>query len=173
VARTTTLGPVTVFELRPPAAAGLPRPSGAEIRSSTFQLTASHNAGGLAATVDGQNATRWLSGAPQDGTEWIDIAFDRPRRPAFLRLVMDRRSFGDYPRRLEIEGSADGRTFTTLYAGPVIAPLALSLIEQPVAPRIDLTLPATELRVLRLRQIGRTPRQWYWSVHEIRVWEDR
>jgi hypothetical protein len=171
IARTTTLGPVTIFELRPPVAAGLPRPTGPEIPSSTFRLTASHNPGGLPAAVDGQNATRWLSGASQDGSEWIEVAFDRPRRPAFIRLAMDRRSFGDYPRRLEIDGSADGRTFTTLFAGPVIAPLALSLIEQPVAPRIDLALPATELRALRLRQTGRTPRQWYWSVHEIRIWE--
>ena len=77
------------------------------------------------------------------------------------------------PRRLEIEGSTDGTTFTTLHAGPVIAPLALSLVEQPVAPRIDLALPPTDVRVLRLRQTGRTPRQWYWSVHEIRVWEER
>ena len=37
--------------------------------------------------------------------ESIHIAFDRPGRPSFLRLVMDRRSFGDYPRRLEIDGS--------------------------------------------------------------------
>jgi hypothetical protein len=171
IARATALGPVTIVELRPPAATGLPRPAGPEIPSSTFRLSASHNAGGLAAAVDGRNATRWLSGSPQDGSEWIEVAFDRPRRPAFIRLAMDRRSFGDYPRRLEVEGSADGRTFTRLSAGSPIAPLALSLIEQPVAPRIDLVLPPADARVLRLRQTGRTPRQWYWSVHEIRVWE--
>ena len=134
-------------------------------------LSASHNAAALPFAVDGNDATRWLSGTQQDGTEWIQIAFDRPRRPAFLRLVMDRRSFGDYPRRLEIDGSLDGVTFAPLVAGSVLTPLALSLIEQPVSPRIDLPLPPTEARYLRLRQTGRAMRNWYWSVHEIRVWE--
>ena len=84
---------------------------------------------------------------------------------------MDRRSFGDYPRRLEIEGSLDGVTFTPLVAGSVLTPLALSLVEQPVSPRIDLRLPPADVRYLRLRQTGRAVRNWYWSVHEIRVWE--
>ena len=93
------------------------------------------------------------------------------RRPAFLRLVMDRRSFGDHPRRLEIDGSPDGVTFAPLFAGSVLTPLASSLVEQPVSPRIDLRLPPAEMRYLRLRQTGQAVRNWYWSVHEIRVWE--
>jgi hypothetical protein len=65
----------------------------------------------------------------------------------------------------------DGATFTPLVAGSVLTPLALSLAEQPVSPRIDLPLPPAEVRYLRLRQTGRAVRNWYWSVHEIRVWE--
>ena len=171
VARTTTRGSVTIVELRSASPALLPRPAGAEIPRGALSLSASHNAAALPLAVDGNDATRWLSGTQQDGAEWIQIAFDRVRRPTFLRLVMDRRSFGDYPRRLEIEGSVDGATFTPLVAGSVLTPLALSLIEQPVSPRIDLPLPPTELRYLRLRQTGRAVRNWYWSVHEIRVWE--
>ena len=93
------------------------------------------------------------------------------RRPGFLRLAMDRRSFGDYPRRLEIESSVDGRTFTPLFAGSIVQPFALSLVELPVTPRIDVVLPPSDAKILRVRQTGRTPRRWYWSVHEIRVWE--
>ena len=171
VARTTTRGSVTVVELRSTAPARLPRPAGAEIPRASLTLSASHNAAALPLAVDGNDATRWLSGTQQDGTEWIQVAFDRPRRPAFVRLVMDRRSFGDYPRRLEIEGSVDGVTFTPLVAGSVLTPLALSLVEQPVSPRIDLPLPPAEVRYLRLRQTGRAVRNWYWSVHEFRVWE--
>lgn len=171
VARATTLGPVTILELRPPIAAGPPAPRGSEIPPASLRLSASHNDGALAATVDGNDATRWLSGTPQDGSEWIAIAFDRVRRPSFLRLAMDRRSFGDYPRRLEIEASTDGRTFTPLFAGSVLTPLALSLVERPVHPRIDVPLPPADATVLRLRQTGATPRRWFWSVHEIRVWE--
>lgn len=171
VARATAFGPVAVFELRAPEPAALPKPAGAEIPQASFRLSASHNAGALGAMVDGNPATRWLSGVPQDGTEWIRVDFDRLRRPAFLRLTMDRRSFGDYPRRLEIEGSADGTTFTPLAAGPTLQPFGRSLVELPVSPRIDLALPGLEVKAVRLRQTGRTPRRWYWSVHEIRLWE--
>ena len=55
--------------------------------------------------------------------------------------------------------------------GAVVVPFAQSLVELPVTPRLDLVLPGTEVRVLRLRQTGRTPRRWYWSVHELRLWE--
>jgi hypothetical protein len=171
VARVTTRGPVSIVELRAAASGRLPTPTGAEIPRGSLTLSASHNAGALPLAVDGNDATRWLSGAQQDGSEWIQVAFDGLRRPSFLRLVMDRRSFGDYPRRLEIEASADGRTFTPLFAGPVLTPFALSLVELPVSPRIDLPLPPTDATVLRIRQTGRAVRNWYWSVHEIRVWE--
>jgi len=171
IARSRTFGLLTVFELRPEAARRLPKPTGAEIPRASLTLSASHNDGALPLAVDGIDATRWLSGAQQDGTEWIQVAFDRVRRPAFLRLVLDRRSFGDYPRRLEIEASADGRTFTPLFGGDVLTPFALSLVEQPVTPRIDLPLPPADGRYLRLRQTGRAVRNWYWSVHEVRVWE--
>jgi hypothetical protein len=171
VARVTIRGPVSIVELRPGASGGVPAPVGREIPRGSLAVTASHNAGALPLAVDGHDATRWLSGAQQDGTEWIQVAFDRPRRPTFLRLVMDRRSFGDYPRRLEIDGSLDGVTFTPLFAGSVLTPLASSLVEQPVSPRIDLPLPPAEMRYLRLRQTGRAVRNWYWSVHEIRIWE--
>jgi F5/8 type C domain-containing protein len=171
VARASTFGPVTVFELRAPESMALPVPAGVEIPQASFRLSASHNPGAVGAMVDGNPVTRWLSGVPQDGTEWIRVDFDRPRRPAFLRLAMDRRSFGDYPRRLEIEGTADGTTFVALAAGPTLRPFGQSLVELPVSPRIDLALPGLEVKAVRLRQTGRTPRQWYWSVHEIRLWE--
>jgi hypothetical protein len=171
VARTATFGPVTVFELRPAPPDAPASPAGTELRASSFRLSASHNPGALSAVVDGNLATRWVSGAPQDGTEWIRLDFDQPRRPSFLRLVMDRRSFGDYPRRLEIEGSVDGLAFQSLWKGPGIVPLAASLAALPVRPRIDVVLPGLGLRALRLRQTGRAPRHWYWSVHEIRLWE--
>ncbi|MEO5820776.1 MAG: discoidin domain-containing protein [Vicinamibacteraceae bacterium] len=171
VGRVTTRGPVSIVELRPGASPALPKPTGAEIPRASLTLSASHNTAALPLAIDGSDATRWLSGTQQDGSEWIQVAFDRVRRLSFLRLVMDRRSFGDYPRRLEVEASADGVAFTPLFAGSVLTPLALSLVEQPVAPRIDLALPPTEMRVLRLRQTGRAVRNWYWSVHDIRVWE--
>jgi hypothetical protein len=171
VLRITTRGFVSIVELRPGGGRTLPPPAGTEIPRDALTLSASHNPTALPFAVDGQAATRWLSGAQQDGTEWIRIAFDRVRRPSFLRIVMDRRSFGDYPRRLEIEASADGRTFVRLFAGSVLTPFALSLVGPPVSPRIDLPLPPADAAEIRIRQTGRAVRNWYWSVHEVRLWE--
>jgi hypothetical protein len=171
VARSRTFGSVVVFELRAPVPSAPLRPSGAEIARESLALSTSHNPDALPLALDGNDATRWLSGAQQDGTEWIQIGFDRPRRPSFLRLVMDRRSFGDYPRHLAIDGSLDGAAFAPLWSGSVVTPFAISLIDRPISPRIDLALPPMEMRYLRVRQTGRSVRNWYWAVHEIRVWE--
>ena len=65
----------------------------------------------------------------------------------------------------------DGRAFTSVFAGSVLTPFASSLVEQPVSPRIDLPLLPTDATVLRIRQTGRAVRNWYWSAHEIRLWE--
>jgi hypothetical protein len=170
VARERTFGSVAVFELRPARAAS-PLPSGTPIAPATLRLSASHNTNALGAIVDGQTPTRWLSGVAQDGSEWIRIDFDRPRRPSFLRLAMDRRSFGDYPRRLVVEASRDGSTFTPVFDDAVVGPLGRSLTVLPVRPRIDVALPGGEALALRLRQTGQTPRRWYWSVHELELWE--
>jgi F5/8 type C domain len=171
VLRSIDFGPVTVFELREMTVHAPSRPTGSEIVPASFSLSASHNAERILAAADGQAGTRWVSGMPQNGTEWIRVDFDRVRRPTFVRLVMDRRSFADYPRGLDVEGSVDGNVFTPLAQGPVVTPFALSLIERPFEPRIDRALPRMDVRALRLRQTGRTPRQWYWSVHEIRLFE--
>ena len=69
-----------------------------------------------------------------------------------------------------VDDSGDERV-VHLRATTVLTPFVLSLIEQPVSPRIDLRLPPAEIRYIRLRQTGRAMRNWYWSVHEIRLWE--
>jgi hypothetical protein len=86
---------------------------------------------------------------------------------------MDRRSFADYPRRLQVEASTDVQHFSTVYDGTALPALAASLIDRPAEPGIDIALRGTEARVLRLRQTGRTPARWFWSVHEVRLWEAR
>jgi hypothetical protein len=83
--------------------------------------------------------------------------------------VAARASFGDYPRRLAVDRSLDGVTFEPLWEGTVAAELAASLsrAERPPAARID--LPPAPFRALRLRQTGRTPRRWVWSVDELEL----
>jgi hypothetical protein len=132
---------------------------------------ASHNGALAGRLLDNDRRTRWYSGKPQSGDEWIQVTLDRTRLVTHVRLEMERRSFGDYPRHLLVEASDDGRTFTRVHDDGALASLAATVVSRPQQPDIDIPIAPTAARVLRIRQTGRTPRMWFWAVHEVRVWE--
>lgn len=149
-----------------PTADAEPRPIGA----ASFRAEASHNPGALARAFDGDLETRWLTGTHQVGDEWIQIAFDRPRDVARVRILTSRRSFGDYPRELVVE-TADGQEpFRPLYRGTVVVELAQGLVRDPLRGPIDIPLPPNRTTRLRIRQLGQT-RTWFWAVDELSFWE--
>ncbi|MBP1636939.1 MAG: hypothetical protein H6Q10_3513 [Acidobacteria bacterium] len=58
---------------------------------------------------DGNLDTKWLTGAPQSGAEWLRIAFDREVDVGRLVVETSRFGVGDYPRSLVVESeTADG-----------------------------------------------------------------
>ena len=148
-----------------PAATGL-RPIGRE----RLRVTASQAPERVPALTDGNPDTRWLTGRPQDGSEWIRIDFDRPATVARLQIRMARRSYGDYPRDLQIDAIEPSGQVATLFAGDVILPFMRAVIADGAYPAIDLTLPPHEAVALVIRQRGVT-RTWFWSVHELALWE--
>jgi hypothetical protein len=171
VARVVTFDAAAIAQLRPAASrTGLPvDPAWREVPPRMFTASASHNPDGLRRAFDGDRGTRWFTGERQRGAEWIELRFGSSLDVARVRLEMDRRSHGDYPRGLVAEGSEDGRTWRTLFEGGVLPRLGLSIAYEPRTPGIDLVVPPNTTRVLRLRTTGET-RVWYWSVHELRVW---
>jgi streptogramin lyase len=171
VARVVPFEAAAVAELRPAASrTSVPAdPAWREVPPREFTASASHNPDGLRRAFDGDRGTRWFTGARQRGAEWIELRFASLLDVARVRLEMDRRSNGDYPRGLLAEGSEDGRSWRTLFEGGVLSRLGLSIAYEPRTPGIDLVLPPNTTRVLRLRTTGET-RVWYWSVHELRVW---
>jgi hypothetical protein len=171
VARVMTFQAAAIAELRPMALrmALLVDPAWREVQPRTFTASASHNPDGLPRAFDGDRGTRWFTGERQRGREWIELRFGSALDVARVRLEMDRRSNGDYPRGLVTEGSEDGRTWRTLFEGGILPRLGVSIAREPRTPAIDLALPPNTTRVLRLRTTGET-RVWYWSVHELRVW---
>ncbi len=171
VARVVTFEAAAIAELRP---AALPTtlsvdPAWREVPSRTFTASASHNPDGLRNAFDGNRDTRWFTGERQRGREWIELRFRSSVDVARVRLEMDRRSNGDYPRGLVVEGSEDPSTRRSLFEGGILPLLGVSIAREPRTPGIDLVLPPNTTRVLRLRTTGET-RVWYWSVHEVRVW---
>ena len=144
------------------------------ISPASFVATSSHASDRLSRAFDGDIETRWVSGAHQSGNEWIDIAFDRPRDVARVRILTGHRSIGDYPRELVVEAAekddADVVHARTIYRGTVVQQLARGLAEDPLHGPIDIPLPSNRAVHLRLRQVGRTS-VWFWSVDELQFWE--
>src|SRR4029077_15083441 len=107
---------------------------------------------------DGDSDTRWLTGRPQNGDEWITLEFDRPLDITHIELQTAARSFGDYPRGLRIESRRADGTMTVLAEGAMLIPHVRALANGGGLPVLDIALPATQTRVLTIRQTGRTRR---------------
>jgi hypothetical protein len=140
------------------------------IPSTSLVATASHANDRLARAFDGNIETRWVSGERQSGSEWIDIAFDRPHDVGRLRILTADRSFGDYPRELVVEAVDNTGAPTILYRGTVVQQLARGLVADPLHGPIDIALPRNHSSHIRLRQVGRT-RIWFWAVDELMLFE--
>ncbi len=83
---------------------------------------------------------------------------------------MARRSYGDYPRGLQVDALAPDGHAVTLFAGDVLLPMMRGVIADGAYPPIDLALPVTQAIALVIRQMG-VSRTWFWSVHELSLWE--
>jgi hypothetical protein len=144
--------------------------NGPPLPASSFVATSSHAADRLERAFDGNIETRWVSGERQSGTEWLDVAFDRPRDVARVRILTADRSLGDYPRELIIEAVDGAQPPVTLYRGTIVQQLVKGLVADPLHGPIEIALPAHRTTHLRLRQVGRT-RIWFWAVDELQIIE--
>ena len=161
-------GATALLVLRP-ATAMSSRPPDPELSLSSCDTTASHNPLAISRASDGEIGSRWLTGTPQRGDEWFQVRCPSTRVLTGLEFLVDRRSFSDYPRRLAIDVSADGASFTPLWEGGVVAELAVSLARTDRPAAIRIALPPAPFRAVRLRQTGQTPRNWFWSIDELQL----
>jgi hypothetical protein len=118
--------------------------------------------------VDGDLDTRWVSGGPQNGGEWLELRFDHLIDVARIALVTGGRSQLDYPRHLVIE-STNGERSMPLFDGSIVAKLVEAVARDERYPEVDLDLPPNQSAAIRLRQTAESDR--WWSVHELRVWK--
>ena len=145
-------------------------PAGTRLRATDFRADASDATDRLALAFDGDGDTRWLTGRAQNGDEWIRIAFDRTRDVSAIALQTAARSFGDYPRELQIESAAEDGARSVLYQGTMLVPYGRALARGGQQPTLVIRLPANHSRTLTIRQTGRT-RRWFWSIHELGIFE--
>lgn len=110
--------------------------------------------------VDGQEATRWDTGAPQAGGEWLLLDLGEVKDIA--ALILDTQgSPSDFARGVRIEGSLDGKSFTPI----------MTVVDAPATDLQIFPFPApARYRFFRVTQTGFAESR-YWSVHEARVEE--
>jgi hypothetical protein len=164
---------VDAFRLREEAAAAVerrPEVIGTRLRLSDFHADASDAADRLPLAFDGDAETRWLTGRQQNGDEWISLRFGHSRDISRLELQTASRSFGDYPRELVVESADDAGAPSVLYQGAMLVPFGRALAQGGPHPVLAISLPSNRTRTLTIRQTGRA-RRWFWSVHELGVWE--
>ncbi len=136
----------------------------------TFSVSASVMTDRVRFAFDGRLDTRWLSGAPQSGHEWMRIAFPRIADVGRLRFLFDRYSTGDYPRHLIVEAEEEDGTRQVLFDGPVLSRLILGIAADGRTSPTTIDLRPNHTRVLWLKQTGQT-RSWRWCVPELEILE--
>jgi hypothetical protein len=163
-------GDVSVAVLAPEAPA-VELTTSTAVPAGAITARASHSGDRIPMLFDGDLDTRWMSGVPQHGDEWITLDFDRPRDIAAVGLRMAERSVSDYPRDLSVESLHGGQT-TALFHGTVLPALARGLAADGRYPPVTIALPRNQSTSIRLKQLG-TTRRLFWSIHELEVWERR
>ncbi len=166
-------GATTMFTLEDTGASdvvALDETSLTAVAEHAFEARASHMDHRLDLAFDGDPDTRWLSGQAQAGHEWIECVFDEPSDIGRVRVQMASRSLGDYPRDFLIEAAGDDGEYRQLARLRGLPALMQGVIDGGESPAIDVTLPPNLTRTLRLRQTGQAA-PWYWSIHELALWE--
>jgi hypothetical protein len=135
-----------------------------------FRATASANPDLIRYAFDGKIDTRWHSGKPQFGGEWMRLAFDRDVDVGRLVFTTPQAGIGNHPRELVVESEAIDGARTILYTGSVMPYLIGSLANASEGTPVVLDVPSNRTRTLWLRQAGRTT-SWYWTVPELTVFE--
>jgi len=131
-------------------------------------LDGSHQRSRLEFLTDGDLDTRWLSGGPQGGDEWIELRFAQPTDVARVTIVSSARSLYDYPRHLVVESLGAGEP-RPLFDGSIVSNLIQAVAVNEQYPAVAIDVPSNHSQAIRLRQTAEGDR--WWSIHELRVWK--
>jgi hypothetical protein len=121
--------------------------------------------GTATAAIDGRLDTAWTDG-PQNPDQWLRVELDGEWEVAGVTLVQPAYA-QDYPRRLAIDLSPDGRSWTTAWEGSTMVPAFRGVLANPREVPVSVAFPPAAARHVRLRQLARHPYRWF--VAEVRV----
>ncbi len=142
-----------------------------ELDPDLFTVAASENAPAAAWMLDRDAATLWRTAGPKRGGEWIQVDLGRVERVALVRWLPG--TFQEVPGGLALDLSLDGHAWQRVIELPsYIGPLYVSAgrpLGRVRGGRVELRVPPTRARHLRITQIGRHA-VWPWTVRELFVY---
>jgi mono/diheme cytochrome c family protein len=142
--------PWTIEELRKAVPQYLPN-------RDKWKLSASHNGKKLKAAIDGNDNSRYDTGAHQEKGMWFQV--ELPKAVELSGFQMDCTESGnDYPTSCVVEVSNDGKDWgSPLFEGPTHDPVT------------EITFPPTTGKFMRIK-LTDGKRGRYWSIHELNVY---
>ena len=150
------------------------RIDGSAPRSTTSALTvpirqiwANRNQEAAAKAIDGDLATRWMTGAAQTRGDKLSVDLGSPV-PVAAVVVSLGRTIADFPRELAIEGSDDRVAWKCLWKGPTAGRTVKACLDDPRSTALRFELGGGVARFVRLRLTGSDP-LYQFSVAELTV----
>jgi hypothetical protein len=115
--------------------------------------------------LDGDLTTRW-SGGPQQQSAELVVELERPERVAQVVLELGE-FFTDFPMRLEIEASLDGRSWRSVWLGDTALHAYFGALRHPREVPLVFPIDAGDVQFIRLSQKGFGAHDW--SVAELQI----
>lgn len=126
----------------------------------------SASSAGAELTHDGRIETEWHDNPRQLPGHWLTVDLGTVRDVGGVTMWLGEFA-RDFPRRLAVDVSADGASWTTVWEGPTAATAMLAAIEDPRECPVRLPFPAHGARFVRLRSLA--DHKNLWRVAEIQV----
>jgi hypothetical protein len=144
-----------------------------ELDPCLFRVEASEASDASGSVADRRADTLWRTAGGQQGGEWLRVDVGTTARVALIRWLP--RTFQEVPRGIRLEASVDGIAWRVLVELPAYdGPLYWSAgrpMQRVRGGRVELRVPPTPARYLRITQTGRDER-WGWTVREVFVYAD-
>jgi len=121
---------------------------------SKWKVSASVEAQGAAAVLDGNGQTAWKTKEPQQPGQWFQIELPEVQKILAVKMDVPQRST-TAPKQVQVEVSLDGQTWTNVgkKGGGV--------------PSTEVSFAPTDARFVRVTQIGSGKDPW--AIHEIEL----
>ena len=117
--------------------------------------------------TDGDLITRWDTAGPQDPTNVVTVDLGAPKQLEGVETQIAG-YLADFPRRLSVDVSEDGISWSTAWEGETALMTYVAALEMPRTVPLRIPVPNRRARYIRMRQTG-ADRTYYWTIAELKV----